>query len=211
MLVHLMRGLAVVLFSMALAPASALAQPAAESAPWPQAYVIGRGGLTFGTRTAPLVGAEVGAQLAPAIQVYGSFDWHRDVSPEFIEDLSDLISLFVGADVNYRFPTFTGVGGVKVMAPRGAIRPYGLGGLGIGRVKGTVEVEGEDITNLLVNLDLLDRDDVSFNKPLFEVGGGIAAAMGRAYVDIGYRFRKFLDTGEPINMSGVYAGIGLGF
>lgn len=157
----------------------ALAQIASEPSSWPRSYILGRGGLTFATRTAPLVGAEIGGGVAPILQVYGSFDWHRDISPSFVDDISDLISDIVGADVNYRFPTFTGIGGLKVIAPRGAVRPYGLGGFGYGRVNGTVEVEGEDVTDLLDEFGFLDRDDVSFNKVLFEVGGGISASRGR--------------------------------
>ena len=178
---------------------------------WPTSYIVGRGGWTFGTRTAPLAGFEIGGHVAPMLQVYGAFDWHRDISPEFVEDISDIVSDLTGLDVNYRFPTYAGVGGVKVIAPRGVVRPYGLGGFGFGRVKGTVEVEGEDVTELLDDLGYLDRDDIEFNKPLFEVGGGVAVSNGAIYVDVGYRFRKFLDTGEPINVSGIYAGIGVGF
>ena len=179
--------------------------------PWPTSYIVGRGGVTFDTRTAPLAGFEIGGQVAPMLQVYGSFDWHRDISPEFIGDLSEIVSDLTGLDVNYRFPAYVGVGGVRVIAPRGFVRPYGLGGFGFGRVKGTVEVEGEDVTELLDELGYLDRDDIEFNKPLFEVGGGVAISNGSIYVDVGYRFRKFLDTGEPINVSGIYAGVGVGF
>ena len=145
-----------------------------ETSSGPRGYVIGRSGMTFGTRTAPLIGAEVGGQIAPFLQAFGSVDWHRDISPSFVDDIGEFVSYIVDADVNYRFPTFTGVGGLKVIAPRGTIRPYGLGGLGYGRVNGTVEVEGEDVTELFDEFGFLDRDDISFNKMLFEVGGGIS-------------------------------------
>jgi hypothetical protein len=194
------------------APASSDSmQPLRVESAWPQSYVVMRSGVTFGTRTAPLAGVEFGGRIAPFLQAYGSFDWHRDISPKFVEDVGDIISVSVGADVNYRFPTFTGIGGVKVIAPRGSLRPYGLGGFGYGRVKGTVEVEGEDVTELLDELGYVNRDDIEFNKALFEVGGGLAVSNGRVYVDVSYRFRKFLQTGEPINVSGLYAGVGVGF
>lgn len=178
---------------------------------WPRSYIVGRGGVTFGTRAAPLVGVEFGGQLVPMLQVYSAFDWHRDVAPDFVEDISDIVSFIVGADVDYKFPAFTGVGGLKVIAPRGLVRPYGLGGFGFGRVSGKVKVEGEDVTNLLDSLGYLDRDDLIFTKALFELGGGVAISRGRLYADISYRFRKFLQTGEPINVSGLYAGLGVGF
>lgn len=182
-----------------------------ETSDWPRSYVIGRGGVTFDTQTAPLAGVEVGGNLTSYLQAYGSFDWHRDVLPREIDDITGLISAIVGTDIDLRAPAYVAMGGLKVIAPRGRVRPYGLGGVGYGRVNGKVEVEGEDVTGLLDELGALDRDDIEFNKLLFEVGGGIAASTGPLYIDIGYRFRKFLDTGEPVNVSGVYAGAGVGF
>jgi len=178
---------------------------------WPSQYVVGRGGVTFGTRTAPLLGVELGGHVAKMLQIYGSFDWHRDVSPTFVGQLSEIVSEIYDVDVNARLPGFVGIGGVKVIAPVRAVRPYAVGGFGVGRFNGTVEIEGEDVTDLLDGLGILDRDDLDATKPLFEVGGGVAISNGTVYADISYRFRKVLDTGEPINVSGIYAGIGVGF
>ena len=178
---------------------------------WPHSYVVGRTGVTFGTRTAPLVGIEAGSQVAPVAQVYGAFDWHRDISPKFVQDVSDVVSSIVGADVNYRFPAYTLMAGVKALPPHGALRPYALGGFGYGRVNGTVEIEGEDVTGLLDTLGYLDKEDVRFNKALFEVGGGFQASSGPLFVDVSYRFRKFLGTNVGVNVSGLYAGAGVGF
>jgi len=189
-------------------------QPPVRRAPairWPHSYVVARTGVTFGTRTAPLVGVEAGSQVAPVAQIYGAFDWHRDISPKFVQDVSDIISTIVGADVNYRFPTYTLMAGVKAVAPRGSVRPYALGGFGYGRVNGTVEVGGEDVTGILDSLGYLDKRDVDFNKALFEVGGGFQASHGALFVDVSYRFRKFLQTDVGINVSGLYAGAGVGF
>lgn len=189
------------------------AQPVftATRSPWPSAYVVGRGGLTFGTRTAPLAGVEIGGHVAPMLQVYGSFDWHRDVAPSFLGEALEDISHYYGVDVDARLPAFIGIGGVKVIAPRGAIRPYGLGGFGVGHVKGTIELEGDDVTSILEELGFLDRDDLQATRPVFEVGGGLAISNGTVVADVSYRFRKPLNTGEPFNISGIYAGIGVGF
>ena len=78
-------------------------------------------------------------------------------------------------------------------------------------MNGTIEVEGRDVTGLLDSLGYIDKSDLSFNKMLFEVGGGMQASNGTLFVDISYRFRKFLQTGTPINVSGIYAGAGVGF
>jgi len=187
------------------------AEPARGHSAWPDAYVIGRSGVTFGTLTAPLVGIEAGARVAPMAQVYGAFDWHRDISPQIVDDLNTLLTDLLGADFKFRLPAYTLTAGVKVTTPRGAIRPYALGGFGYGRVNGTIEVEGRDVTGLLDSLSYLDKSDIEFNKMLFEVGGGMQASKGPLFVDISYRFRKFLQTGTGINVSGIYAGAGVGF
>jgi opacity protein-like surface antigen len=183
-------------------------QPAVR---WPHSYVVARTGVTFGTRTAPLVGIEAGSQVAPVLQVYGAFDWHRDISPKLVQDISDLVSAIAGFDVNVRLPAYTLMAGVKAVAPRGSVRPYALGGFGYGRVNGTIEFEGRDVTGLLDSLGVVDKSDIDFNKALFEIGGGVQASHGPLFIDVSYRFRKFLETGSPINVSGLYAGAGVGF
>jgi hypothetical protein len=176
----------------------------------PNGYVLGRSGVTFGTATAPLVGGEAGVSVGPLVKVYGSFDWHRDISPKAIGEFMDFFSDLSGVDMNVRMPAFTFVGGTRVQLHKGAVRPYGLGGFGYGRLNGTVEIEGDDVTDMADELGIIDRDDIQFNKPLFEVGGGVVVPMGRAFLDAGYRFRKFLDADE-INVSGVFVGGGIGF
>lgn len=179
---------------------------------WPTFAAVGRGGFTFGTRVAPLAGTEFSARVAPMLMVYGSFDWHRDVSPSWIGELEDLLNEVVDdVDLEVRTPAFVGMGGVKVMAPRGAIRPYAMGGFGVARTKARFEIDGIDVLDLALGLGELDEDDVRFTKPVFEVGGGVMLANGGSYADISYRFRKALDTGEPVNVSGIYAGVGVGF
>ncbi len=183
----------------------------APAASWPHSYVVARTGVTFGTRTAPLVGVEAGSQVAPVAQVYGAFDWHRDISPKIVGDLSQVISVLVGDDVNIRFPSYTLMAGMKVVAPHGVIRPYALGGFGYGRVNGTVELEGRDITGILESEGAISSEDLAINKSLFEVGGGFQVAKGPLFVDVSYRFRKFLGSDIGINVSGLYAGAGVGF
>ena len=178
--------------------------------PYPT-HVVGRSGVTFGTETATLVGVEASGDVLPVLAVYGSFDWHQNVAPKWFQDALDVVNVIVGTDIKWTFPAYVGMGGVKVQVPGRMVRPYGLGGFGVGHVTSTVEVDGEDVTDLLHTLGYLDKDDIQFTKPLFEVGGGLGIAVGRGYIDASYRFRKFVDVGEPINMSGVYVGGGVSF
>ena len=65
-----------------------------------------------------------------------------------------------------------------------------------------------DITGDLVSDGYLDDDAI--NKLAFELGGGVLVPVGRAYVDVGYRFMKFVDA-EDVNISRAYAGFGVTF
>jgi opacity protein-like surface antigen len=178
---------------------------------WPRSYVVGRSGVTFGTRTAPLAGVEFGSHVASMLQVYATFDWHRDVAPQFLADVFEGLSDVADVDVDARLPAYVATGGVKVIAPRGTIRPYALAGFGVGQINGTIEFDGEDVTEFLDEVGVLNRDDLKATKPVFEFGGGIAMSRGPVYVDVGYRFRKPFDTSEPFNVSGIYAGVGVAF
>jgi len=57
----------------------------------------------------------------------------------------------------------------------------------------------------------ISSEDLAINKTLFEVGGGFQVAKGPLFVDVSYRFRKFLGSDIGINVSGLYAGAGVGF
>ena len=168
-----------------------------------------RSGLTFGTETAALAGIEGSGDVLPLLTVYGSFDWHQNVAPKWFQDAIDLFNP-TGFDVKSTLPGYVGMGGVKFIFPPAPVRPYALGGFGVAHGKAKVKFEDEDVTNELVLLGYLDDDDISWTKPVFEAGGGIAVPVGRVYIDVGYRFRKVI-TAKDTNMSGVYAGIGASF
>ena len=68
-------------------------------------------------------------------------------------------------------------------APSPAGRPEGLGGFGYGHGKAKVSFDGKDVTDAFLAGNGFTDDDITYNKPLFEVGGGVAVPIGR--FDIG--------------------------
>lgn len=195
-------------------------QPYFSSAPPPlRGYAMGIGGLTFGTEAAPLAGGEVAGLVAPWLAVYGTFGYHHNVLPAYIQDafddLSTLLSLTTGD--NWRFTTKTralfGLGGLKLFIPTGSvIRPYAMGGVGFASLTTSIrEIDLGDVTDDILDLSGLEDDDLNPTKPIWELGGGVSIPLGRAYVDAGYRYRRLVDVGEPFNISGVYGGIGVSF
>ena len=181
-----------------------------EQMPVFKQHVVARTGGTFGTAPAALVGVEMSGDVLPVLQVYGSFDYHWDVLPTYVQDFADAVSE-PGLVITAKVPAYVGMGGVKVIAPPSLpVRPYGLGGFGIGHGHTVIRLNGEDITDDAAILSGTNPDDLKFTKPMFEVGGGVAIPVGHFYIDASYRFRKALAS-EDINISGFYIGAGGSF
>ena len=66
------------------------------------------------------------------------------------------------------------------------VRPYGLGGFGYGHGKARFSFDGKDVTDAFLAGNGFTDDDITYNKPLFEVGGGVAVPIGRFYIDGSY-------------------------
>jgi hypothetical protein len=176
----------------------------------------GHVGATFGTEAAPFFAGEVAGNITRDLQIYGTVGRMNNVLPSSVQDDLDDVSAFLTALTGVRWdfeataPAFFGVGGVRYLVPTGgAARPYALGGVGFGAISLKVEeVDLGDITDDLVSDGYLDDDAI--NKLAFEFGGGVLVPFGRAYVDVGYRFMKFVDA-EDVNISRAYAGFGVTF
>ena len=171
-------------------------------------HLVGRSGATFGTRTSALAGVEASGDVLPMLQVYGSFDWHQDISPTYYDVYEDIAGWVEDTNVSFKNQAYVWMGGVKVMAPTKHIRPYGVGGFGVVHSTFKVHAGGDDKTDEVA--PSLPSDLRSFTKPTFEVGGGVVVPAGLFYLDAGYKFRKAIQESD-INMSGVYVGVGVSY
>jgi hypothetical protein len=178
--------------------------------------VGGRIGTTFGTEAAPFFAGEVAGNVARDLQIYGTVGRMNNVLPGSVQDELDDVSSLLTALTRVRWdfeataPAFVGTGGVRYLIPiRAAARPYAMGGIGFGNIRLKVkEVDLGDVTDDLIDEGYLDDDTIT--KLAFEFGGGAIVPFGRVYVDVGYRFMKFVDA-EDVNISRVYAGFGVTF
>ena len=114
----------------------AAAAPAAAQ----RATLAGQLGVTFQTETAPVFAAEVGVGLVPGVSIYGTIGRMNDVLPEGVADALDALDPIVTISM----PATYGMAGVRIAAPAGPIRPYGVGGVGFARFSADLEVFGFD-------------------------------------------------------------------
>jgi opacity protein-like surface antigen len=181
-------------------------------------YIEGIGGLTFGTESDGMFAAEVGIDLSPSVEVYGSIGRMQNIAPSYINEqldvVDDLLTAITGQvwDFNVKAPSLFGVGGLKMRFPtEGSVRPYVLGGAGFGSIDVNItEIDLGDVTETLLADGYLLRDDIEATKFMFEVGGGIEIPIGAMHFDVGYRFGKFVGM-EDANVSRAYGGLGYRF
>jgi len=180
----------------------------AQTHPGPRTggYIGGVGGMTFGTESDTLFGGEVGVEATRNITVYGTGGRMQNIAPKYVKDFLD------GSGLTMKAPAFFGIGGVKYRIPtNSSVRPYVLGGGGIGSTKLKVTATGiGDITDAFIAEAGLAQSDVKSTKFLVETGGGIEIPVGPMYVDTGYRFDKFVGL-EDANVSRAYFGVGYRF
>lgn len=167
--------------------------------------VAGQVGVTFQAETALVLAGEVSGQVLPMLQIYGTVGRMEDALPSELQDVFD----FFDSRLDVSIPTVYGIGGVRVIAPAGPIRPYGVFGAGFARLSGTIEFDGEDVTEEVLDLIGLDEDGLRSTELAFELGGGVTIPLGAAFVDAGYRYMRI--TGEDLNVSRAYAGVGVRF
>jgi hypothetical protein len=195
-----------ILLALALVCLSVPAFAQTPSAPPKGGYIAGVGGMTFGTETSSLFGGEVGVEATPNVTVYGTMGRMQNIAPTYVKDYLD------GSGLTMKSPAFFGIGGVKYRIPtNSSVRPYVLGGGGIGSTKLKVTATGVgDITDAFIAEAGLAQSDVKATRFVVETGGGIEIPVGPIYVDTGYRFDKFVNL-EDANVSRAYVGVGYRF
>lgn len=165
--------------------------------------VAGQFGVTFQSETAPVFAGEVSFNVAPLIQVYGTVGRMQDALPSDFQDVVD----FIDPRIDASLPTTYLLGGVRAIFPVGAVRPYGLFGVGMAHLSGDFEFNGQDITD---DVEFELGEDLSSNEFAFELGGGVLFDVTPSvFIDGGYRYMRI--TGADLNVSRVYGGVGFKF
>lgn len=174
--------------------------------------IEGFGGLSLNgiQSPSPSVGGTVTVNLVPSVQVVGE----AGRLGNFLPTLAD--SVFSVAQTGVRASAFYGEGGVRFLAPRGAIAPYAEATAGIARLTVSsprLGAIGNAATAIALGL-------VGRTTPLASVGGGVLVRGGPIVFDVGYRYKQLfannvmeavLGFGQPLRSHQVRAGIGVRF
>lgn len=199
-------------------------QDTTSPAPPQRGYMTAIGGASTGAQNTALIGAEYGDQMGNNAQAYATFSYHDNIlqkqDHDTLAQMSQAVSLATGNA--YRFSArdraMALTLGAKYLVPTGAaIRPYVGAGAGMLNVKRTIsEALRGDVTPYFYNEigtvgGVVEPFKTSTTRPLGELLVGVGIAAGRAYVDVGYRYRKVFNTGTPFDFNQVAVGVGMRF
>ena len=196
---------------MLLVAAPAFAQQRPAPAPSPlRGYLIGGGGASMGStaQTAVTLSAEIAENMSSAatnqLALVGSS----------LTALTGTPWVFEGRDKARSF-TF----GAKVLVPgTSSVHPYVGGGFGALNVRRVIHEQSRgNITQAFLAQfgspdGFINPRDTDTTHPMGEVAAGVGAVIKRAYVDVGYRYRKaFHTTNQSFEISQVGAQVGVKF
>jgi Outer membrane protein beta-barrel domain len=217
------------LLVMLLVAAPALAQQL-PSPPRPlRGYLIGGGGASIGTagtaETAVTLSAEIAENMTRNIQAYMSAVFYDNIMSDAATNQLALVGntlsaltgtpwVFSGRDKGRSF-TF----GAKVLMPAtSSVHPYVGGGFGALNVRRVIHEQSRgNITQAYLSQfgspdGFVDPTDTDTTHPMGEVAAGVGAVIKKAYVDVGYRYRKAFHTGtNSFEISQVGAAVGVKF
>jgi opacity protein-like surface antigen len=215
------------LLAMLLIAAPALAQQPPAPAPRPlRGYLIGGGGASIGpAQTAITLSAEIAENMTRNVQAYMSAVYYDNIMSDVatnqlavvgstLTELTGTPWVFNGRDKARSF-TF----GAKVLMPAtSSVHPYVGGGFGALNVRRVINEQSRgNITQAYLTQfgspdAVIDPTNTDTTHPMGEVAAGVGVVIKRAYVDLGYRYRKAFHTGDQsLDISQVGAAVGVKF
>jgi opacity protein-like surface antigen len=215
------------LLAMLLIAAPALAQQPPAPAPRPlRGYLIGGGGASIGpAQTAITLSAEIAENMTRNVQAYMSAVYYDNIMSDVatnqlavvgstLTELTGTPWVFNGRDKARSF-TF----GAKVLMPAtSSVHPYVGGGFGALNVRRVINEQSRgNITQAYLTQfgspdAVIDPTNTDTTHPMGEVAAGVGVVIKRAYVDLGYRYRKGFHSGDQsFDISQVGAAVGVKF
>ena len=197
-------------------------QRISKPSPELRGYLIGGAGTTTGPHATLTLSTEIAENMTPDVQAYISF-WYFDnlmssTARNQLSQIGSYLTAVTGVPWQFngrdRGRSFTAGG--KFLIPTGTVvRPYVGGGVGALNLRRTItERTRGNLTNAFlttygVSDGVVDTTQTNTTRPMGELAGGVGIVIRRAYVDVGYRYRKAFHT-EGVSFDTSQAGVAVG-
>jgi opacity protein-like surface antigen len=203
---------------------AAFAQEPRSTPPLEQGHMTATIGSSFGDRQTPTFGVDLAERINRHVQAYVSFTYFDDLisdsSQQGLDNLATALTLmtarpwqFTGHDRGLAFS-----GGAKYLFANGSVvRPYVGAAPGLLNLRRTIvepslgDISDEVLSAFGTTDGVIDAAKESTNKPTAEILAGIGIAVGRTFVDVGYRYRHVFKTDENFRFSQFNVGVGMRF
>ena len=218
------KAISIVLAVGAVLTGSASAQQQG-SVPRVRGYLVAGGGASIEPNTTPSLFFEIGESVHRDFQIYAGFSFYDDLISQSARDQLDNVAAdltlatgelwaFSGRDRGRSFSA-----GVRYLLPSaGSVRPYVAAGFGALNLRREIRERSRgNMTDAFLSEfgggdGVIDVAQTNTTKPMGELGAGAAIVVRRAYIDIGYRWRKAFHTiDQPFNVMNVSVAAGLRF
>ena len=183
-------------------------------------YVGALGGASFGPQTAASFGVEFGERIHENGQAYAVLSYFEDLMDSSLRgdlaQLGQLLTTTTGRtwDLQGRDRGVALIMGAKYVGGSAGVRPYVGGGAGALNLRRHVtERQVGDVTAAAFSEFGIGDSGLAegVTRPLVEATAGVGIEIGRAHLDVGYRYRRAFQLSRKVDFSQLAVGIGVNF
>lgn len=220
---HVMKSIVLVSVLLLTAAVTVSAQTAQQEQGTDERSYVSVSGGAVASPAAAAFGVEYGDAVTRNSQAYVALSYFENLMGQPLrDDLAELATDLAGLtgttwSFSGRDRGVTLVGGGKYLLGSGGFRPYLGGGAGIISVRrSVVEARLGDVRNAVLNDFSVGEPDLSLapaslTRPIVEAALGVGIISGRAYFDIGYRYRRAFRLANTLDFSQISVGVGYSF
>jgi opacity protein-like surface antigen len=223
---RMLKSVSFLVAALVAVPAFAQQRPATPTPDRLRGYLVLGGGSSINTpQNSLMINAEIAENVTPDIQVYLGAAYFDNVMSQATRDqlaqTGETLTALTGNpwvfDGRDRARSFT-LGGRYLFPTSASVRPYVGGGVGAINFRRTIHEQSRgNITDAYLAQfgspdGVVDSTQSNTTRPMTELAVGVGAAVKKAYIDVGYRWRKAYHTlDDTFEISGVGVAVGLKF
>jgi len=184
-------------------------------------FLGGTVGISAVENVGALAGGELGYRITDRVDILGEGFWMQDVVTRQRLDEATSIATYLQntqgktASGTVKAPAFYLGGAIRYMFTDGRVRPYVVGGGGVGWItlQPAFTLGGSDVTSSLSQYNVVLGSDLTgkLTEPAFTAGAGVRMFQSHTYFDAGFRVTSIRTADQTTNVKSASATFGFLF